>query len=255
MNIEITSPREKDRDALRKLWQEAFGDGEEFLDLFERTAYSPSRARALFCDGTLSAALYWFDCEFQGEKIAYLYAIATAKKERGKGLCRRLMENTHEHLKKLGYAAAMLVPSGDSLFGFYEKLGYHTATQLTEFSCLAEGEPIKLVKIDREEYAKLRRKMLPEGGVVQERENLTYLAAQAEFSRGEDFLLAARQEAEKLIGMELLGNLEVAPRIVQTLEKKEGSFRTVGHGRDFSMICVLTSKKTIDPTYFGLAFD
>lgn len=255
MNIEIRAPKQSDREALRGLWKEAFGDSDDFLDLFEQTAYSPERARALFCDGDLSAALYWFDCECEGEKIAYLYAIATAKSQRGRGLCRALMEETHAQLRDRGYAAAILVPSEPSLFGFYEKLGYKIATQVREFSCRADGTPIKLIRIGAQEYAKLRRSLLPEGGVVQEKENLSYLAAQAELYRGEDFLLAVRREAERLFGIELLGDESAAPRIVRALGKERGSFRTVGAERDFSMLLPLDDKKTRCPTYFGLAFD
>ena len=255
MNIEVGAPRQGDTKALRALWKEAFGDSDDFLDLFERTAYSSDRARALFCDGELSAALYWFDCECEGEKIAYLYAIATAKSQRGRGLCRALMEDTHAHLQELGYAAAILVPSEASLFGFYEKLGYKVATNVTEFSCHAADEPIELVRIGAEEYAMLRREMLPIGGIVQEKENLTYLAAQAELYRGENFLLAARSEEQRVVGIELLGDTNAAPRIVNALGKEQGSFRTVGSNRDFSMITPLNTKKEPIPTYFGLAFD
>ena len=255
MNIEIRMPSLEDREELRSLWREAFGDTDEFLDLFEATAYSPHRARALFCDGTLSAALYWFDCECEGETLAYLYAIATAKAQRGKGLCRRLMQDTHEHLRSLGYVAAFLVPSEESLFDFYEKLGYRTATEVAEFSCDAADEPIELVRIDAEEYARLRREFLPEGGVVQEGENLSYLAAQAELYRGENLLLAARIEGERVVGIELLGDQSAAPRIVRRFGKERGFFRSVGMARRFSMTVVLEPKKAPVFTYFGLAFD
>ncbi|MBO5939076.1 MAG: GNAT family N-acetyltransferase [Clostridia bacterium] len=255
MNIELDLPNQSDRKALRDLWKEAFGDTEEFLDLFERTAYSPDRCRQLTLDGRLAAALYWFDCEYQGAKIAYLYAIATAKEQRGMGLCRQLMENTHEHLRALGYAAALLVPSEPSLFGFYEKLGYKTATKVTEFSCAAADESIELLRIEKEEYAKLRRKILPSGGVIQEKENMTYLAAQAELYRGEQILLAARKENETLVGIELLGDMNVAPKIVKALGAKKGTFRTVGNDRKLSMIYQLNEQTTPTVTYFGIPFD
>ena len=245
----------RDRGALRRLWQEAFGDSEDFLNLFEQTAYSPMRTRRLTVDGTCAAALYWFDCEYEGKKIAYLYAIATAKEQRGKGLCRRLMENTHEHLKQKGYAAAMLVPSEPRLFGFYERLGYRNATKVSERVCFAADEPIELVRIGEEEYGRLRRRMLPDGGVVQEKDQLTYLAAQAELYRGEKILLAARREAGELIGMELLGDPEVAPKILCALGASNGRFRTVGQAQDFSMIYPLCDQNCPTPTYFGLAFD
>ncbi len=256
--LEIGTPAPRDREALRALWQEAFGDTDEFLDLFEKTAYSPERARRLTVDGHCAAALYWFNCECEGQKIAYLYAIATAKAHRGHGLCRRLMEDTHEHLRRLGYAAALLVPSEPSLFCFYEKLGYKTATTVSEFSCDASDEPMELTPINAAEYAKLRREMLPVGGIVQENENLSYLSAQAELYRGKDLLLAARREDERLIGIELLGDASTAPKILKAFGKEKGNFRTVGIGenqRDFSMIIPLRAPNPPKPTYFGLAFD
>lgn len=255
MNIEIRSPAACDRDALRALWHEAFGDTEEFLDLFEATAYSPARSRALFCEGALSCALYWLDSECRGEKIAYLYAIATARERRGQGFCRRLMQDTHEHLRSLGYSAAMLVPSEPSLFGFYERIGYRMATKISEICCQSADEAIELVRISAQEYARLRRKFLPEGGVVQEKENLSYLAAQAELYRTEGALLAVRCDGETVDGIELLGDECVAPRIVRALGKTKGRFRTVGTDRDFSMILPLDPDISIIPTYFGLAFD
>lgn len=253
--IEIGVPSFNDRLPLRALWKEAFGDPDEFLNLFEQTAYSPKRSRRLAVDGQCAAALYWFDCKCDGQKIAYLYAIATKKAYRGQGLCRALMEDTHEHLRKLGYAAAMLVPSEESLFEFYEKLGYQTATRISEITCDAADEPILLTRIGEEEYGKLRRKMIPSGGVLQENENLCYLSAQAEFYRGEQFLLAARKEKDTLIGIELLGDATLAPRIVRSFDMKQGRFRTLGQERAFSMIYPLDPQKTPKTTHFGLAFD
>jgi hypothetical protein len=66
--------------ALRGLWKEAFGDSDDFLDMFWRTAFSYDRCRCVTVDGEVAAALYWFDCECRGERVAYIYAVATAKK-------------------------------------------------------------------------------------------------------------------------------------------------------------------------------
>ena len=41
---------------LRALWCEAFGDSEEFFDLFLNTAYSSKRCRVLMLDGSVVAA-------------------------------------------------------------------------------------------------------------------------------------------------------------------------------------------------------
>ena len=99
----------------RRLWKQAFGDTDAFLDLFERTAYAPDRCHTLTVEHCLAAALYWLDCETAGEKTAYIYAVATDERFRGRGLCRRLMTETHTRLQGEGYASAVLVAASPSL--------------------------------------------------------------------------------------------------------------------------------------------
>ena len=166
-----------------------------------------------------------------------------------------LMENTHAHLRATGYSAAMLVPSEPSLFGFYERIGYRRATKASEFSCRSADEAIELTQIGADEYAAIRRRMLPNGGVLQEGESLCYLAAQAKLYRADGILLAVRQEGDQIFGIELLGDRSSAPRIVRFFGKEQGCFRAVGTERDFSMILPLNGQKCPKPTYFGLAFD
>ena len=122
MNIDY--PNQSQTDELRALWQEAFGDDDAFLEHFFTYGFAPDRCRCVTVDGKLAAALYWFDCSFQGKPLAYLYGVATFKAHRGKGFCKALAENTHNHLKYLGYAGEILVPAGEKLFQMYEKMGY-----------------------------------------------------------------------------------------------------------------------------------
>ena len=88
----IESPTPSRVASLRSLWKEAFGDGDAFLDTFFATAYLPSRTRCMVEGGEVVSALYWFDCEYSGKRIAYLYAVATAEKHRGRGYCQSLLE-------------------------------------------------------------------------------------------------------------------------------------------------------------------
>ena len=120
----IDKPRSETLPALKDLWQEAFGDSREFIDTFFRTGFSPERCRCLWKDDHLVAALYWFDCDWEKRKLAYLYAVATDKAFRNQGLCKKLMEDTHRHLEALGYSGTVLVPGEPELFSFYKKLGY-----------------------------------------------------------------------------------------------------------------------------------
>lgn len=251
----IDSPTLAQIPALRTLWREAFGDTEEFLDAFQRTAMSADRCRCAVVDGQLAAALYWFDCLHEGRPIAYIYAVATAKAFQGRGICTALMEDTHCQLERLGYEGAILVPGSRELFRFYERLGYRTCSYLRNFVCSAGAEDVQLYRVDKAEYTRLRRQLLPEGGVVQEKENLDFLATQADFYAGPGFLLAACREGDRLIGVELLGNEKAAPGILETLGCAEGTFCTPGDSEPFAMYRPLGGSKLEPPSYFGLAFN
>lgn len=251
MNIDY--PAEAQIPALRLLWQEAFGDDEAFLEQFFSTAFAPDRCRCITVDGQSVAALYWFDCQAYGQPVAYLYAVATAKAHRGKGFCRALMENAHSHLAYLGYAGTILVPGNDALFEMYKAMGYSTCSTISEFSCAAAEHPVQLRPIDIAEFAAARRRYLPQGGVVQEENNLPLLQTMTEFYAGEDFLLTVSREEGAFFAPELLGNTAAAPMILTAFGKKEGVFRTPGDDKPFAMYHPL--KHLNPPEYFGLAFD
>ncbi len=236
------------------LWKQAFGEHDGFWEMFLETGYSPQRCLCITEGEEVTAALCWFDTFCCNQKLAYLYAVVTHPDHRGKGLCRILMENTHALLAESGYNGILLVPAEKPLWDMYRKMGYENCTFVSEFTCTAGGSPVSLRAVDPEEYAALRRRFLPEGGVIQEGENLTFLAAQAELLAGEDFLLAGWQEKGKFHSMELLGNRTAAPGILRTLGFSEGTFRTPGEDIPFTMFRPLTdcAKR---PAYFGFSFD
>lgn len=249
MNIDY--PTQEQLPTLRKLWKQAFGDTDEFLDRFFSTAYAENRCRCLTLQGQVAAALYWFDCTANSEKYAYLYAVATDPAFRGQGLCRALMENTQDLLKRQGYAGTVLVPGEPGLFTMYEKMGYADLSGADSLS-LAAGAPIPLRQVTAEEYAAARLALLPPGGIVQERENLRFLSSYAKFYAGNSFVLAAVTEGTHLQCTELLGDRTAAAGIVAALGLQTGTFRTPGKNR-FSMYHPLKDAPT--PGYFGLAFD
>lgn len=250
--MKIRNATPMDIPALRSLWKEAFGDTDAFLDSFFSAGFAPQRSHCVLADDALAAALYWFDCSLGGEKIAYIYAVATAAAHRGKGLCRALMDSTHAHLQALGYAGAVLVPGEAFLFEMYGKMGYQVCSHIAEFSCVS-GAPLPLREVSADEYAMLRRQLLSAGGVVQEKENLAFLQTQSRLYAGEGFVLAAaKQDALQVV--ELLGDCRLAPGIVAALGKTKGSFRCPGSDRPFAMFLPLQEGAPV-PTYFGLAFD
>ncbi|MBQ8545430.1 MAG: GNAT family N-acetyltransferase [Clostridia bacterium] len=250
----ISSPKTTDIPRLKDLFSQAFGDEGAFLDIFFKVAFEPNRARVIYKENEIVAMLYWFDCEADSKPLAYIYAVATDKACRGQGLCSRLMVNTHEHLKSLGYSGAILVPGEISLFGFYERLGYKTATFIDEFTCKNATQGCNFWEIDKNEYARLRKSYLPSGAVIQEKENLDFLNSLATFIKGEDFILAYSIYSDKLHAYELLGNKDKAPNILKALNLKEGTFRTVGNVKPFTMLFPF-GKDMTSPQYFAFAFD
>lgn len=249
----IKPPAREEILQLRQLWKEAFGDTDAFLDIFFSAAFSPERCRCVVADGEVAAALYWFSCEAGGQALAYLYAVATAKQFRGKGLCRQLMADTHTHLKDLGYAGAILVPGDASLREMYRAMGYRDMTANKKISCKA-GKAIHLDEISAEQYAVLRRELLPANSVVQEGENLRFLEGIAQFYRGEDCLLCAVKDGSKLTVPELLGNAAAAPGIVAALGCEEGTFTVPGEDEPFAM-GIAFAPDFQKPRYFAFAFD
>ena len=252
MNFEHPAPEQTHQ--LLQLWKEVFGEYDGFWELFLDTAFQPDHCRCITENGQVTAGLYWFDCSCGHDKIAYIYAVVTAPVHRGKGLCRKLMADTHNLLTQQGYHSVMLVPADESLREMYRKMGYENCTGISEISCTAADNAVQIRNVTVEEYAILRRSLLPEKGVLQEGKNLTFLAAQVQLFAGEDFLLAAWLEKKTLHGTELLGNSDAAPGILRALGCEKGTFQIPGTNQPFSMIHKLHSAAVV-PTYFGFSFD
>ena len=235
---------------LRNLWKEAFHDTDAFLDVFFHRAFSYDRCCCVTVDEEVAAALYWFDCQWQEKKIAYLYAVATAKNRQGQGLCRALMAHTHRILSQAGYAGAILSPENDTLFTMYGKFGYRTCSYIHKFSCTAAGAPIPLREVTPTEYAAARRKLLPANSVLQEHVTLDFLSTYAQLYTGPGIVLAAFPDDSELVVCELLGAPETAPSILATLGYPKGFFRAPGNQQPFAMYLSLTEDPSM-PSYFG----
>ena len=250
--MRIDHPTGAEVPGLRLLWQEAFGDTDAFLEGFFASGFSPERC--LYADdGGPVAALYWFRCSCGDREIAYIYALATKESHRGRGIARALLEKAASVLKAQGFSGMLLVPGGEELFAMYRKLGFEDTLHVDAFSGEAGAEPVFVRQIDSEAYASLRRKLLPEGGVVQEGENMAFLASFTDLCAGDGWLLAGAMEGDSFRGMEFLGDRAVVPGILAALGAKRGSFRTPGLDAPFAQYRSLDG--TPAPKYFGLAFD
>ncbi len=249
----INCPTAETLPALKLLWQQAFGDPESFVDAFFQKGFSFDRCRCLFENRQLAAALYWFDCTCENQKLAYIYGVATDANFRRRGLCHRLMEDTLQYLANLGYAGAILVPAGEPLRRFYAHMGFRSFGGIREFTSVQSAASISIRKIGPEEYAALRAKLLPKGSVLQEGKTLFFLNSYTEFYAGENVFFTLYRDGDRAFCAELLGNDAAAGAILNALGLSQGRFRTPGK-ESFAM-CYPLTENFRTPSYFGLALD
>ena len=255
--MNLITPTYDNVQALRELWKKVFMDTDDFLDIFFEKCFLPSRSKCIIVDNRAVAMLYWLDCSCKGEKIAYIYAVATDERFRKKGLSTLLIDQTHRELSENGYAYSVLVPSSPSLFSFYEKKGYKNLTYINSEAIVKDecSYGIKLLPISFEEYCEKRRKLLMASYIEYGAEFNALLPHLYNFSQGDGFILAYRKEGSLLFCPELLGEIDNTSAILSALDCEKGILRHSSGDKPFSMYCKLTERELELPIYFGFALD
>lgn len=247
---EFRPSRREEIPLLRQLWKQAFGDSEEYLDLFFKTAYAPERSLVLDSDG-IAAAAYWLDCGLEDRKLAYVYAVAVRKDLQGQGIGTALMKALQKELGEQGYTGIILVPGEESLRHYYQKLGYRTVSRRIRFIASASAA-VEMTRLTAEAYARLRRDRMGRFCVVQEGESLALLAGMADFFRGEGFLAAVAPGEG--VCLELLGDVTAASGITAALGLETCEFRIPGQGEPYAMALPL-GEELPEEVCFGFGFD
>ena len=241
-------PLPKDLPFLQTLWHRAFGDPAEFTDIFFRKGYSPDRCRILYQDDLPVTVAYWFDCLWEDEKCAYLYGIATAPEHRGKGFCRNLLEQLHQELTSLGYAGAVLVPAGESLFSLYGKLGYSSFCPMEKLTVLpGKAIAVKQAPADSYDFA-------PTGSVRHTKNALNFLTSYCKLYEGKCFRFWGAVENTTLYIQEFVGDSAQLPGICAGLGAEKAVCRIYGSGPDYAMYLPL-GNNNFRPRYFGIPLD
>ena len=256
---ECRPPLPGDRAALEALWLEAFGDSPDFIRTFFRTGFSPDRCLIRTEGGTLAAALHWFVFRLGGQRLPYLYGVATARAARGRGHCTRLMEEARRRFARAGMAGILLVPGSAALFDFYGRMGYRPVCPARRFTAEAGPSPAALVPVSGAEYIRRRAALLPPGSAEPEAEALPFLEAAWQLFSGPGLILAClREPGGGLSAMELLceGAPEsAAPGILAALGADRGVFRTPDPTAPCqAMLLPLPALRGAPPAYLGLDF-
>ena len=239
---------------LKRLWKEAFGDTDEFIDGFFSLGFSPDRSLALYCEDEIASVIYWFDCEFKNKKVAYVYGVATRKCERGKGYSTLLMKRAHEMLYEDGYVGVILVPADEGLFRFYERIGYLNCCLIDEKLHTASADTQSITKISAKEYLTLRNTFLPHNSIIFANNCLQFIDFSADFYKGDDFIFAKSSDTDRLEIIEFFGERKKAPGIVNALKYENATVRSFGTSRPLAMYFSFFEDDCL-PAYLGFAFD
>lgn len=118
------------KDAIKKLWSEAFGDSREYVDMYFERVYQEEDALYILKDGKVESSLllqhYGFRFHDAKLPMAYIAGAATRRASRGKGLMSDLMRTALIKARERGDMLVSLVPAHDWLYFFYDKFGLST---------------------------------------------------------------------------------------------------------------------------------
>lgn len=248
----IDNPSPRDIPALRRIWQQAFGDPDAFLDDFFQVGFAFDRCWCVFQDQEPVAAVYLFECTWQEQKVAYLYALAVEQNHQKQGLSRLLLADVHAKLQQAGYVGAIMEPATESLRQYYERLGYRSFGSRQEKVFDAGDREMPITELAELAYGMLRRKYLPPGGVVQEGALITLLQSQAICYGGEGFVAAVSREDHPVV-LEFLGEEDKIPGFLKTLHLNRAIVRLPG-GSPTAVYLDFSGQGNV-PSYFGLPMD
>lgn len=255
--------------ALTALWHTCFGDDPReiaaFWDaLFDRitvfAAMEGQQALSMLC--ALPAELVGED----GESLpaAYLYAVCTAPKARGRGLCTNLLRGAEEALRQDGFGCLALVPESGALFRFYEARGYRAAFFHKTYSVPAGGTA-KLAPLDAAGYRALRECFL-RGAFLSYDVPFLECQRRASVRAGSGLYrvetetavccAAAEKHGDRLFCKELLPDCpDAAAALAAALGCTAAEVHTEGGGEPFGMGKPLQAHALPERAYLGLALD
>lgn len=247
----IDNPSPKDIPALRRIWQQAFGDTDEFLDGFFETGFAFDRCWCVFQGQEPVAAVYVFPCGWAQKKVAYLYALAVERSHQKQGLSRLLLTDVHAKLHRAGYAGAIMEPATESLRQYYETLGYRSfgGRQTCEFTAQDPAEGI--TELPPLAYELARKRLLPAGGIAQEGAFIAMLQKYAVCYGGDGFVATVSRD-EPFV-MEFLGDTNKIPGLLQALQLDRANVRLPG-GPATAVYLDFAGEEEL-PAYFGLPMD
>lgn len=115
----------REEQAVKRLWQECFGDDDAFVDRLLIHHLRSERMLRHEEQGELGAMLHLlpFRSE-QGDSVGYIYGVATTPRLRGRGIATALLHQAIARARELGMKALVLIPADAQSQALYSRLGF-----------------------------------------------------------------------------------------------------------------------------------
>lgn len=154
----IRRSRDSDRSSLFNIWSVCFGDSENYINFFLDNGYDKDGCFVWDEGGLPAAMLYLRKADYisggKAKPVMYIYAAATLPDFRGRGIMARLIDTAVEYGGSKGCLFTFLLPASDSLYDYYERLGFTTAFEVKK-ALLSRGTLEKTVRRDFTQAEKL----------------------------------------------------------------------------------------------------
>ena len=248
---------------LRQLWMDCFGDTKDYVNQYMEHAFEPERVFVLRGE-EIASMLISFPVSHIGEdgderSGAYLYAVCTKAEQRGRGLCRRLIEQTERALAEKGDTFTCLRAADEQLSAMYARLGYAATFTNREVSVDRAGAgnacPIAAETISPAAYYSLRQWQLRGDFVDYAPEVLAHQGRIGTLLSvgGGAAIAAVERYGKTAICKEFLGDKSLLPALQAYLGTEKLLVRTPGE-TPFAMAKSLTDAPA-PGGYLAFAFD
>ncbi len=152
---------------IARLWFEAFGDREAEVLVYLDTLLK-------YCivfeeDGKVMGMLFLLPVNCGVRKGRYVYAVATFKAYRGRGISTELLDFAKKFIDENNESFLVLVPQSKSLFDFYENRGFKAFSCVNKITgCHVEENEIFSCKvISPDEYFEKRKEYLTGDSLIE----------------------------------------------------------------------------------------
>ncbi|MEG2676570.1 MAG: GNAT family N-acetyltransferase [Oscillospiraceae bacterium] len=170
----IRRATDSDISALKAIWEDSFDDPLNYVDFMYNEIVKTSDTIVFETANKPVSMLTVIPAEFtykdKAVKAIYIFAAATLKKYRAKGIMTSLLKYAEDIAKLSGCALSVLVPAEKYLFKFYQNCGYSADFNATLVGIkhgmidgnISSEQDIELDKITPEQIYGLRESVLAE---------------------------------------------------------------------------------------------